>query len=305
MRDRAAAVALSALVVVALVTVVAVASTGSTPGGTNASRPPSEALYDAFFTLLLVAAALGGVLLVYGLTQRKAIALEVASGRYRRTGVVSFLVVFGLFGAVTYWRLLEWDGPPAPEEEGEFAFPGQTELLPTLPEGAETSYEPSVSWVPLLVVAGLLIAAAVAFVIAERRSSGGDPWRSTLARLLADVLDESLDDLRAEKDPRKAIIASYARLERVLAANGAPRLASETADEYLPRVLHDLELDPAAVVRLTDLFREAKFSQHEMGVALKDEAIGALEQVRDELRSLREAPLAHARDASTPAEAAP
>ena len=46
------------------------------------------------------------------------------------------------------------------------------------------------------------------------------------------MLDETLDDLRAEADPRRAIIAAYARLERVLAANGVPRTA-ETSDEYL------------------------------------------------------------------------
>ena len=34
---------------------------------------------------------------------------------------------------------------------------------------------------------------------------------------LADVLDETLDDLRAEADPRRAVIAAYARMERALA----------------------------------------------------------------------------------------
>ena len=36
----------------------------------------------------------------------------------------------------------------------------------------------------------------------------------------ADVLDETLDDLRAETDPRRAVIAAYARMERALAAFG-------------------------------------------------------------------------------------
>ena len=113
---------------------------------------------------------------------------------------------------------------------------------------------------------------------AARRSS------EELAEQLAVVLDETLDDLRAEPDPRRAIIAAYARLERVLAANGVPRRAAETSDEYLPRVLHDLALDSGAVERLTALFTRAKFSQHEVDTAMKEEAIDALEQVRDELR---------------------
>jgi hypothetical protein len=105
------------------------------------------------------------------------------------------------------------------------------------------------------------------------------------------VLDETLDDLRAEADPRRAIIAAYARLERVLAANGIARRASETSDEYLARVLSNLELDSGAVERLTALFERAKFSQHDVDTAMKEEAIGALEQARDELRLVREAPL--------------
>jgi hypothetical protein len=304
MRDRAAAVALSALVVVALVTVVAVAATGSTPGGTNATRPPSEALYDALFTMMLIAVAIGGVLFVYGLAQRKAIAAEVAKGNVRRMGIVGYLAFFALFTAFSYWRLEAWERPP-PSEEDEVA-PGGTDLLPTLPEEAETSYEPGVSWIPLIVVAGLLAAAIVAYVVAERRSSGGGRRSElALAQQLADALDETLDDLRAEADPRKAIIAAYARLERVLAANGVPRLASETADEYLPRVLHDLEIDPVAVSRLTELYEEAKFSQHDIGAAMKEDAIGALEHVRDELRRLREMPLVPSQNAPTPVGAAP
>jgi hypothetical protein len=303
MHGRAAAVALSALVVVALVTVVAVAATGSTPGGTNATRPPAEALYDAIFTVMLIAVAIGGVLFVYGLAQRKAIAAEVAKGKVRRMGIVGYLAFFAIFTAFSYWRLEAWDGPPQPEED-EVA-PGGPGLLPTLPEEAETSYEPSVSWIPLLAVAGLLAAAIVAYVVAERRSNGGSRRSELeLARQLADALDETLDDLRAEADPRKAIVAAYARLEHVLAANGVPRLASETADEYLPRVLHDLEIDPVAVGRLTELYEEAKFSQHDIGAAMKEDAIGALEQVRDELRALRELPQTPGQDAPTPVGAA-
>jgi hypothetical protein len=45
----------------------------------------SDSLLDALFTLWLVASRRRGVLLVYGLTQRKAIAQQMASGRYRRT----------------------------------------------------------------------------------------------------------------------------------------------------------------------------------------------------------------------------
>jgi len=282
-------VVLPALVVLALVAVVAIASTGSTPGGSDSTRPPSETLLDTFFTLGILAVLAGGALLVYGLTQRKAIAREVASGRYPRTTILPFLAFVAVLLGLWYWRLNDWN-PSAPEEETDFAFPGPTPT-PTTPDSEQSaSYEPSVSWIPIAVVVGLVVAGVVAYVVAERRAQRARRSGEDLAERLAAVLDDTLDDLRAEADPRRAIIAAYARLERVLAANGVPRRAAETSDEYLPRVLHDLALDSGAVERLTALFTRAKFSQHDVDTAMKEEAIGALEQVRDELRLARETP---------------
>ena len=281
---------LPALVVLALVAVVAIASTGSTPGGSNDTRPPSESLLDTFFTLGLVAVLVGGVLLLYGLTQRQAIAREVAKGRIPRFGMVSTLLLLALFTGVTYWRFRNWEPPAPAEEEGEFAFPGPTPIPTTPEQEAPAPYEPSVSWLPIAIVVGLVVAGIVAYVVAERRARRGRRSGGALAEQLAVVLDDTLDDLRAEADPRRAIIAAYARLERVLAANGIPRQPAETSDEYLPRVLHDVALDSRAVERLTALFTRTKFSQHDVDTAMKEEAIDALEQVRDALRVDRESP---------------
>ena len=289
MLGRATSVVLPALVVLGLVAVVAIASTGSTPGGSAETRPPSESLLDTFFTLGLVGVVIGGILLLYGLTQRKAIAREVAKGRIPRFGMLSTLALLALFTAVTYWRFRNWEPPAPAEEEGDF-FPGPTPLPTTPEQEASAPYEPSISWLPIAVMLGLVLAGIAAYVISERRAQRGRRSDEDLGEQLAVVLDETLDDLRAEADPRRAIIAAYARLERVLAANGIPRHTSETSDEYLPRILHDLALDARAVERLTALFTRAKFSHHDVDGAMKEEAIDALEQVRDELRLARERP---------------
>ena len=104
---------------------------------------------------------------------------------------------------------------------------------------------------------------------------------------LAAAVDESLDDLRAEPDPRRAVIAAYARLERVLAAYRLPRRPAEAPFEYLGRMLAELSVTPEAARRLTDLFERAKFSQHAVGADMKEEAISALETVRDDLLAAR------------------
>jgi hypothetical protein len=284
MRGRAIAVALPALVVLALVGVVAVAATGTTPSGSSASRPPSDSLLDTLFSLFLVAVVAGGVLLLYGLTQRKAIAREAASGRYRRTSLVAYLAFMGLFTVIVYWRLSDWKAPQGKPEEGMFIG---GESGPKIDQPPGTNYEPSISWLPVAIVVALVVGAAIAYVFAERRAHGSRASGDRLAEQLALVLDDTLDDLRAEADPRRAIIAAYARLERVLAANGVGREPAETSDEYLHRVLARLTLHSGGVERLTVLFAQAKFSHHDVDTTMKEDAIDALEQVRNELREGR------------------
>ncbi|HEX2429027.1 MAG TPA: DUF4129 domain-containing protein [Gaiellaceae bacterium] len=301
MRRRATGVALPVLAVLLLVGVVAVASAGSTSGGSNRSRPPSDTLLDTVFSLGLVTVLAGAVLLVYGLMQRKAIAREIASGRYRRTTLVGYLAFFGIFVAFSYWRLSHWNVQPQDASETEPAFPGAKPVPSTPGDENGTVYQPSVSWIPIAVVLGLVATAVVAYAAAERRARRRRAdSREDLVEQLAAVLDDTLDDLRAEADPRRAVIAAYARLERVLGANGVPPRSSETPEEYLSRVLADLPLGSGAAERLTDLFTRAKFSQHEVDATMKEDAIGALEQVRDELRGERGASTVPARE---PAEA--
>lgn len=294
MGGRAGRAALPALAVLVLVAVVAVAATGSVPGGSGESRAPSDALLDTLFTLWILAVVAGGVLLVCGLLQRQAIAKQIARSRYPRFTLLSWLVFAGLL-AVSVWLFENWrpEGFNPVEEEGVFGSPG--EPPPTMPDDEVLrQYHPSLSWIPIVVVSGLVVAAAIAYVVAARRTRPARGPEADLAEELAAALDDALDDLRAETDPRLAIIAAYARLERVLAASGVARLGAETADEYLVRVLRSLELTPEAIGRLTELFAQAKFSNHAVDSAMKESAIAALEHVRDELQALRDAPLVSA-----------
>lgn len=284
MRGSTARALLPALVVLALVGVVAIAATGSTGGGSDETRRLSDVPLDIIFSLGLVALLPAAVLFVYGLMQRKEIAREVASGRYKRLGFVSYTVVLLLFLVVTYFRLRDWKRP-VPEELEQPLAGGQTPP-PTSPQGAaaDTVYEPQFAWIPVLVVVVLAAAGAFAYYLAARRRASALRVDPDVADTLADDLDDMLDDLRAEADPRRAVIAAYARLERVLAANGFPRRSSETQEEYVGRILDDLEADRRSVRQLTELFLRAKFSQHAIDVGMKEDAIEALEHVRDGLR---------------------
>jgi len=141
---------------------------------------------------------------------------------------------------------------------------------------------------PVTVVLSIAIAgAAIAMFFFLRAVKVRPREGRQVAGALAAALDESLDDLRRERDARRAVIAAYARMERALAASGLPRRAAEAPLEYLARVLGDfLRTSAESVARLTALFERAKFSTHEIGPDLKDEAIAALGAVREELRAV-------------------
>jgi hypothetical protein len=137
---------------------------------------------------------------------------------------------------------------------------------------------------PALVLAAAVALAAALHVLRRRARRGLRGVAPTLEERLAHVLDDSIDDLRAEGDPRRAVIAAYARMETVLAAHGAPRRPADAPLEYLARVLGQLSVPAGAAVDLTSLFERAKFSPHPVDAGMKDEAIDALVSVRDELR---------------------
>jgi hypothetical protein len=83
------------------------------------------------------------------------------------------------------------------------------------------------------------------------------------------------------------VIAAYARMEKVLAGFGFPRAEAETPLEYLGRILRDLLHTSAdAVSKLTGLFERAKFSPHTIDPGMKNDAIEALVEMRDELRAV-------------------
>jgi hypothetical protein len=138
----------------------------------------------------------------------------------------------------------------------------------------------------VLVLGSLLLGIVVttgAAVAHARRNRVAFDEEAQLARALDEVLSDSLDDLRAERDPRKAVIRAYARMEKTFGAYGVPREEHETPLEYVARVLDSLRVSSFAVRRLVSLFERAKFSPHTIESSMKDDAIGALAGLRAEL----------------------
>ena len=121
--------------------------------------------------------------------------------------------------------------------------------------------------------------------------NGGDdaefpaaPRRSeSLARAAERGLAEIADLTR---EPREAIIACYAAMERELAnVPGAVPQDFDTATEVLARAVEHHALHADNAIQLVNLFAEARFSPHEMNERHRELAVGALRVVLDELGS--------------------
>jgi hypothetical protein len=79
-------------------------------------------------------------------------------------------------------------------------------------------------------------------------------------------------------------VACWLRLEQVIAAAGFPRHRSETSAEFTVRVLKVLDVDPRAISALARLYREARFSTHELGEDARTTAESALLRLHEDLQ---------------------
>ena len=97
---------------------------------------------------------------------------------------------------------------------------------------------------------------------------------------LVEAVEESVEDLSTEPDPRRAIIRCYARFERLAADSGLARRPWITPMEFLREALSRLQLPRSAAQTLTGLFELARFSNRTLGEPERSRALRALDEIR-------------------------
>jgi uncharacterized protein DUF4129 len=275
-----------ALVVTALLAVVAIAAHGrplGSHGGRGSGLPAG--FWDYVFTTFVIFDCfllLAGLVALYYFRKEP----DPRSSFYARTtrALVVFLAIAAALTIIgTHLRLHPLNPPPVKNPKSAGKEAGRHAQ-------AQGPRHSQVRWDEVAIVLGVVLAFALVGASTARRrlrlQTRGKPDREALAA----ALDESLDDLRADPDLRRAIIAAYARMETALGAAGLARRPSEAPLEYLERALLALDASADAVRRLTDLFVWARFSHHEPEPSMRDEAVDALVAVRDELRASELAP---------------
>jgi hypothetical protein len=269
------------LLVLLLLGLVALASRPATSASGDLSAPAwmavaSDTIAQTLLIVLLVAAVVATAINVWAV-------LPLPRGVPRSRPFSASITAYLYFAAAVCFLILLRQRLPRPPVAPTRSTGGG------LGVGSATAplSDHAISWLSFLMAFTIILTAAGLLVrwwrsVDGSRAAGPRASVESFNRVAAAV-ENSLDELHAEADPRRAVIAAYAHLEADLKAVGRPRQPAEAPFEYLARILSDFGVGSAALRRLTDLFEWAKFSQHAVAPSMKEEAIAALLQVRADL----------------------
>lgn len=304
-----------------LLLAVGAATRGYLPGATHGQRRPPETASPAESIILaaLLAVSLGAVAVavVQRIRQQRASAgsmgeLSATAGAHRARPAWRALLT-GL-AAVTLWllaifvlaRLAGVHHITLPQ--GWFGSRGELPASPAGPDGPGPGSPQHPSARPddstgdvfgylLMIGVGLLAVAVTAIVAARfRRAAPVTPDTATVpvvarpptaGETLARAAELGLTRIAdRSREPRDAIIACYAVMERHLAdvPDAAPR-DFDTATEVLARAVEHHALPAHNASRLVELFTEARFSPHLMTEQHRTDAVAVLQLVLQELRT--------------------
>lgn len=269
---------------VVLLAIVAMAARGGHPGtsGHVTTRPVPNTVQDSFVTLLALVYVAMIVAIVIGFFKYKDRWSDPHSNWLKN--FVIELIMIAIAGCFAYWLLthsnLREQAKKVQQAQARSGNNAQKiRHVPATP--ARTAH---FEWPLVLGIGGLVLVGGVWMYVRSRRRLAPLFAERGLEADMVSAIESTIDDLRSEKDARRAVIAAYALMERTLARHGLARHRSEAPLEYLANILRGLHVRESAVVSLTRLFEFAKFSGHEVDAAMKEEAIEALVAIRDDLQ---------------------
>src|SRR5438874_5972748 len=295
--QRRAFSAPAVLAVPILLGLVALATRPLASSSVPALTPPewvgvaADTMLQTLVMVLLVAAVAATVINVWAV-------LPLPRGSPRPRPLIASLAVYLYFAVAIAILVLRVRLRPLPPRSST------TSGLPGLAQATNHPVTSGITWIAVLAALVILTLAALLLLRWLHSLAGPSAAVPSLSRdafardRLVSAIGESIDALRAEPDPRRAVIAAYARPEAELEAIGCPRRPAEAPLEYMARILGGTEapslqhphpaLPPrggglthaGALRRLIDLFEWGRFSQHPVGPGMKEEAIEALVQVR-------------------------
>ena len=142
----------------------------------------------------------------------------------------------------------------------------------------------------LIALAAGIVALVVWTVVRDRlgRATGsstptGAPRQRAADEVVA-ALDAGLDDLSdADRDPRRAVIACWVRLEQAAAAAGTRRRPGDTPTDLVSRLLREQRVSADVLAGFAEVYREARYATHTVDDRMRAGARSALHRLRADL----------------------
>ena len=236
-----------ALGIVGLLVLVAMAARNGhpSPGGRVSSRPVPNTVQDSFVTLLAIAYVIVLAAIVIGFFRYRHRWKEKRSNWLSNFLLVTLLMLvataIGYYG-MTHSNLRHRIAKAQTQQGGQGSGTSGARRRPRPVPVREAQFQ----WQLALGVGGLLILGGVLIYVRGRRSPVRPQEDDSLEAAIAATVETTIDDLRSERDPRRAVIAAYAQMERTLGARGLYRKPAEAPFEYLGRILRGLNVRDSA-----------------------------------------------------------
>ncbi|KUI22124.1 hypothetical protein AU193_17755 [Mycobacterium sp. GA-1285] len=298
------------IAVITLMVLAAWALRGYVPGVERTAeqveqRESNPVALAAVIALLCAAVAIIGFAIIVRMRDKRPAPASTGSlPRDRRPGErpswrFALVALVALIGLVVLVALLSRLSLPVPTEEAPpTATPDAPVTVdpvdprPTEDNAADSNVVNYLIPPMLLLMALIVVATAVASRRQGRSPTSGvveavdepasAPTTTTSLARAAEVGLAEIGDL--SREPREAIIACYAAMERELTrVPGAAPQACDTPTEVLARAVTIGALRSDSATELVELFEEARFSPHVMNERHRDAAIQVLSQVLTEL----------------------
>jgi hypothetical protein len=296
--------------VIVLLIVAAVALHGYLPGVETPPRDrPTSSLGSLFAVVAMVVVSMAIIVIAivtqsrkrptsYGAVEpRREMAGERRPLTWRMVLIAVAVVIAWLLLVAALSRMNAQLGIEAPQPDAGPPPPGTPRPPTEQPEAPEPS-----SGIFSLMAGSMVLLMMVVFVGAaitgrrqrRRATTSTAPdgeYRPAATTSAPDPLARAAELGLAEagdlsREPREAIIACYAAMEREL--ENSPEIGpreSDTPSEVLARAVEHHALRADSATELVDLFEEARFSPHVMTEEHREVAVRVLSLVLDELRS--------------------
>ena len=164
-------------------------------------------------------------------------------------------------------------------------LPGTGITIPPIEANVRVPVDVPFNVADLLLFLVFIVVVAAVLLWRHLRDIDAEPFDTLpdIPATLADVVT-GLEHAVASGTPRDAIVACWVNLELRVARTGLQRDRAETSTEFTERVLVTYTVDHRAIRTLAGLYREARFSTHELTERHRTVAAAALAELRAQLQ---------------------